>query len=77
VEGKLESTEVNWPNHALLRINSVAKDGSVEVARALVRSFTLLDARDYVDLRGFYGKVDSADQTQLVLVSDAKVAGVK
>jgi hypothetical protein len=67
VESAPQTSDVTWPNHAVLQINSTAKDGTVEVQRTFARNFTLLNPTDYNDLRDFYLKLATADQQQLVL----------
>jgi hypothetical protein len=41
----------------------------VVVARTLARAFTEAKPEEYQDLRGFYQKVATADQQQLVLAA--------
>jgi hypothetical protein len=67
VESAPQTTDINWTNHAVLRIHSAAKDGSVEVARIFARNFALLDPKEYNDIHDFYLKIAAADQQQLVL----------
>jgi len=75
----LESTPeipgAQWPDHAILKIASKKDGDKVEVARALVYNFTILDPKDYPDLHGFYQKVAAADQQQLVLTRTPQVNG--
>jgi hypothetical protein len=75
VESSPQTNDVTWPNHALLRIKSVAKDDTVQVVRSFARNFTLLEAADYNDLHDFYLKLATADQQQLVLTRAAAVKG--
>jgi hypothetical protein len=56
-----------WPGHALLKNVFTAKEGKVDVQRALAYNFTLLDPKDYSLLHDFFQKVAAADQQQLVL----------
>jgi transglutaminase-like putative cysteine protease len=67
VENAPQTSDVTWPNHAMLRIASIVKDNSVEVQRSFARNFLLLDPKEYNDLHDFYLKVAAADQQQLVL----------
>ncbi|MGB7983898.1 MAG: DUF3857 domain-containing protein [Terracidiphilus sp.] len=67
IDSAPKTSDVNWPNHAILRINSVAKDNSVRIQRAFIRNFTLLGPKEYNDLHDFYLKLAAADQQQLVL----------
>jgi hypothetical protein len=67
VESTPKTSDVTWPNHALLRIASDAKENTVKIQRAFIRNFTLLDSKEYNDLHDLYLKVAAADQQQLVL----------
>jgi Domain of Unknown Function with PDB structure (DUF3857)/Transglutaminase-like superfamily len=67
VESAPKIPDLLWPNHALLRMNFTAKNGTVEVQRAFARNFTLLGPSDYNDLHDFYLKIAAADQQPLVL----------
>jgi hypothetical protein len=67
VESVPQTSDVTWPNHAILRIASAANGSTVRIQRAFVRNFTLLDSKDYNDLHDFYLKLAAADQQQLVL----------
>jgi hypothetical protein len=67
VETTLKATDVNWPDFAMLRINSAAQGDSVEVVRAFGRNFTLLGPEKYNELHDFYLKMAAADQQQIVL----------
>ncbi len=75
VESAPRTPEVNWPRIAQMQINSVVKGDSVEVARVLARTFTLLKPEDYDDLHNFYVKLATADQQQIVLARPAAVRG--
>jgi len=67
VESLPQPANESWPNHAVLKIASVATAGGVNVSRTLAYNFTLLDPKDYPNLHDFYQKVAAADQQQLVL----------
>ena len=67
VESAPQTADLTWPDRAMLRITTTAKQGSVEVKRSLAHNYTLLDAKEYNDLHGFYQKVAAADQQQVVL----------
>jgi hypothetical protein len=67
VESLPRDATSSWPDHALLNLHSSAENGSVTIVRTLAYNFTLLDPKDYSDLHGFYQKVATADQQQLVL----------
>jgi hypothetical protein len=60
-------TDIAWPEHAMLKIVSAAKNDTVEIARTLVYNYTILEAPEYAKLHDFYQKVAIADQQQLVL----------
>jgi hypothetical protein len=67
VESAPPASSVPWPGHAAFQLKSTTNKNEVTVARALVRGFALLEAKDYSSLRDFYQKVAAADQQQLVL----------
>jgi len=67
VESAPKTSDVTWPNHAILRIASGANGSTVRIQRAFIRNFTLLDSKEYNDLHDFYLKLSAADQQQLVL----------
>ena len=67
MESGPKTPSVSWPNHALLRVSSTAKDDQVSVVRSFARNFLVLDPEEYNDLHDFYLKVSAADQQQLVL----------
>jgi hypothetical protein len=74
VESAPQAADASWPDHALLKIASVAREDSVVVARTLAYNFTVLDPNDYAGLHDFYQKVATADQQQLVLTHAAVAA---
>jgi len=67
VESAPRTPEVNWERIGQMRINSVVKEDSVEVARIFARTFTMLKPEDYNDLHNFYVRLALADQQQIVL----------
>jgi hypothetical protein len=75
VESLPQASNVNWSNRALMKINAVQHENSIEVARSLAYNFTILDPKDYSGLHDFYQKVATADQQQLVLTRTSTVAG--
>jgi len=75
VESTPQPANASWPNHAMLKISSVASGDSVSVTRILAYNFTILDPKDYPDLHDFYQKVATADQQQLVLTRTPAVKG--
>ena len=74
VEGSPHTSDVTWPGNALLRINSAATNGTLEVGRVFARNFTLLAPEDYNNLHDFYLKLAAADQQQIVLLKAAPTA---
>jgi hypothetical protein len=56
-----------WENNASYSVKSKADATSIATFRLLARGFTLLEAKDYGQLRDFYLKVAAGDQQQLVL----------
>jgi hypothetical protein len=71
VESAPQATELSWPGHAMLRIKSAIRQGSVEVGRNFAYNYTLLDSKSYTELHDFYQKLATADQQQLVLTRAA------
>jgi hypothetical protein len=67
VEGAPLDTSVSWQGHAMFILKSKASPGQIEIANSLARGFTFAKPEEYQDLRGFYQKVDAAEQAQLVL----------
>jgi transglutaminase-like putative cysteine protease len=74
VESSPTETKLPWAGHALLQIKSTANKNDIEVVRAFIRGFALLEPKDYPALRDFYQKVTTADQQQLVLTAAAPAA---
>jgi len=75
VEGMPAASDVLWPNMALFKITTKADTGAVKVVRKLAYDFAFLDPRGYPDLHGFYQKVATADQQQIVLARTAATKG--
>jgi hypothetical protein len=75
VEAAPQESRVSWENHASFTIKARNDPGQITVARQLARGFTILKAEEYQDLRGFYQKVASADQQQLILTASAAAKG--
>lgn len=67
-------TSLDWPNHALLRIKATTDGETATITRTLIYNYTLLDPKEYGDLHGFYQKVATADQQQVVLARGAATA---
>jgi transglutaminase-like putative cysteine protease len=64
-----QDTTFKWEENAVYQLKSKADASSITTARVLGRGFTMLEAKDYGALRGFYQKVAAADQQQLVLAA--------
>jgi hypothetical protein len=75
VEGAPQEAKIPWPDHAVLITKTATAPSQVTIARAFAHNFTFAKADEYQDLRGFYQKVASSDQQQLVLTTDAAVKG--
>jgi hypothetical protein len=71
----LPQADDSWPNHAIFKVASSAQEDAVNISRQLVHSFTVLDAKEYGDLHGFYQNVDVADTQPLVLAHAAETKG--
>ena len=69
VEGAPQDTSISWPDHAILITKSLSSPDQIIFARKMARGFTFASQKEYQDLRGFYQKVATADQGQLVLTS--------
>lgn len=69
VEGAPQDASFSWPNHALFVSKSLTQPGQITTAQTLTRAFTIVKPEEYQDLRGFYQKVASADQGQIVLTA--------
>ena len=74
VEGAPKDTQVPWQGHAVYGLKTTTQPGTVTVDRQIVRAFAQAKAEEYQDLRGFYQKVASADQQQLVLTTSGQPA---
>jgi hypothetical protein len=71
VEGAPQDTKVSWEGHAVYIVKSKSDAVQITVARVLARAFDVARPLDYQDLHGFYQKVATADQGQLVLTVNA------
>jgi len=69
LEGTPEDKKLAWEANAVYQLRSKVTPTSITSARVLARGFTMLDAKDYSDLRDFYQKVAAADQQQIVLTA--------
>lgn len=67
VEGAPQDTDVPWQGHAVYVVKTKSAPGQVIVARELLRGFDMAKPDEYQDLRGFYQKVATGDQQEIVL----------
>jgi hypothetical protein len=74
-EGAPQQTDVPWKGHALYVVKSQSSPGEVVVARELVRGFDMAKPDEYQDLRGFYQKVATGDEQEIVLRATPPVKG--
>jgi hypothetical protein len=58
---------LRWEENAAYQLRIKAAGNAVTAARSLARGFTLLEAKDYGQVRDFYQKVIEADRQQMVL----------
>lgn len=73
VESLPPATSLDWPSRALLRIKTANDAKTITVTRAFAYNYTILSPREYTDLHGFYQKVATADQQQIVLTRASAV----
>ena len=69
VEAAPQDTKVAWQDHAVLVTKTAVAPGNVTLGRTFGRAFTVVESKEYQDLRAFYQKVAAADQQQLVLTT--------
>ena len=69
VEGVPQDAKTPWEGHAALIVKTKVEPTQVTIVRQLARAFTILKPEEYQDLRGFYQKVATSDQQQLVLAA--------
>jgi hypothetical protein len=67
VEGAPADANIPWIGHAAYGSKIKSEPGQITVVRTLARAFTFAKPDEYQDLRGFYQKIATADQQQLVL----------
>jgi len=75
LEGSPQDTVMKWEENAAYQLKSKTAGEAITNARILARGFTLLDAKQYGQLRDFYQKVVAADQQQLVVSATAAPKG--
>ncbi len=67
VEARPQDQDSLWQGYAGYSTETAASAGQVLIKRTLAHAFTLAKPEEYQDLHGFYEKVASGDQEQLVL----------
>lgn len=75
VETAPQTSDVSWPQRAVLKVTTKTNGTSVTVARVVAFNFSVLLATEYGDLHDFYQKVATADQQQLVLTRSQVAKG--
>jgi Domain of Unknown Function with PDB structure (DUF3857)/Transglutaminase-like superfamily len=75
VEGAPQDSNISWPDNALFVTRSLTQASQITTAQTLTRAFTIIKPENYQQLRGFYQKVATADQQQIVLARTAVLAG--
>ena len=66
---------IGWANHAAFKSSSTVKGNDIVTTRIVGYNFTMLESKEYGDLRDFYQKVAAADQQQLVLTRSQTAKG--
>src|SRR5207248_612077 len=56
LEGTPEDANLKWEENAAYQLRTKVEGSSITGARILARGFTMLDAKDYVQLHDFYQK---------------------
>jgi len=69
VEGAPADANESWPQHAIFNTKATVAPGQVTVVRKFYRNFTFAQPEEYQELRGFYQKVATADQGEVVLTT--------
>jgi hypothetical protein len=69
VEGAPPDASVSWPGHSAFVIKSKTTANQIVIADSLAVAFTQAKPEEYQGLRGFFQKVETADQGQLVLTA--------
>jgi hypothetical protein len=72
LDGAPQDATMKWEDNAAYQLRSKVAANSITTARILARGFTLLDAKEYGQLHGFYDKVAEADHQQIVLNATGK-----
>ena len=71
-----QDANLRWEENAAYQLRTKVAGDSVTAARVLARGFTLLDAKDYEQVREFYQKVVAADQTPMVVTRSGAPSGL-
>jgi hypothetical protein len=71
-----QDANLRWEENAAYQLRTKVAGDSITDARVLARGFTLLDAKDYEQVRDFYQKVVAADQQELVLAGPGAPSGL-
>jgi transglutaminase-like putative cysteine protease len=71
-----QDANLRWEENAAYQLRTKVTGDSITDARVLARGFTLLDAKDYEQVRDFYQKVVAADQQELVLAGPGAPSGI-
>ncbi len=75
VEGVPQDGNIAWQGHAVCVVKTKSDPGQLIVARSMARGFAQAKPEEYQDLRGFFSKVASSDQQEIVLRAAAVVKG--
>ncbi|WP_420237726.1 hypothetical protein ACOBR2_19370 [Telmatobacter bradus] len=75
VEGAPADDNIKWENHAVYMVKTARQAGNITVARVLMQAFDQAKPEEYQELRGFYQKVATADQQQIVLTAQSAAKG--
>ena len=67
LENSPKASQIPWPPHAVLAIETVQREGQLEVKRAFTRGFALLDPKDYPAMADYAATLERASQQEIVL----------
>lgn len=71
-----QDTNFRWEENAAYQLRTKVAGGSITDVRVLARGFTVLEAKDYEQVRDFYKKVIATDQQELVLTGSSSPTGM-
>jgi hypothetical protein len=74
IESAPADATIPWTGHAAFQVKAVSAANQITVKRTFVRAFTILEPKEYPDLRDYYQKIATVDQQQLVLTAASKAA---